>query len=176
LTKRILLLVLIALACASCDMQKLMKAMTAPQDLALADQCFQELRQRDFAGLKARLSPSVPTTDIDVKLGVLAEAIPAEAPLGSSISSVNTSTVNGHRTVDLTEIYQFPKDWVRFNIRTEGDSADAMRVDFLDVRRIAPPPAPSAAAGLATPIVLAGIALWLGLMFVIYRRYSRKAR
>jgi hypothetical protein len=174
--KRILCLVLVALLGASCDMQKLMKDLTAPQDLALADHCFELLRLHDFAGLKTKLSPGALRNGLDTRLDKLAAEIPDEAPLGSSLTSVNTNNTNGHRTVDLTEIYRFSKDWVQLSIRTQGDSVDAMQVDLLNVQRVAPPPAPSGAGGLTTFIVLAGIALWLVLMIVIYRRYARKAR
>jgi hypothetical protein len=173
-TKRILCLALVALLCASCDMQKLMKQLTAPQDLALADQCFTLLRQHDFAGLKLKLAPALIKDGVDAQLETMAAQIPAETPRGDSITAVNTSTDNGHRTVSLTMIYQFTRDWVQLTIRSHGDSADAMKVDFMDVRRIAPPAA-AGSSGYTTLVVLVGIALWLVLMLVIYRRYVRKS-
>jgi hypothetical protein len=172
--KRILCLILLALLASACDMQKLMKDMTAPQDLALADQCFELLRLHDVAAVEDKFDPQARGVVLEMQLQSLTAEIPDEAPKSSSITSVNSNTTNGHRKVSVTKIYQFSKDWVAFNIETAGDSADAMQIERLDLHRVAPPPTPPTSAWWITPLALLGLGLWLLLMFVIYRRYAKK--
>jgi hypothetical protein len=49
-----------------------------------------------------------------------------------------------------------------------------MQIERLDLHRVAPPPTPPTSAWI-TPLALLGLGLWLLLMFVIYRRYAKKA-
>ena len=119
--RRILLLVAVLLLAASCDMQKMMEAMTPEKDLALARHCFSLLQSRDFTALEAEFNPALRGTGMRTRLEQAAEEIPASAPLKSEIVSVNTSTVNGHTTVMMTFQYQFPEGWRQYDYKAEGD-------------------------------------------------------
>jgi len=176
LVKRILCLVLVAWLVASCDMQKMMKEMAAPQDLALAHHAFDQLRSHDFAALETEYAPAARKADLETTLGRLAAIIPTDDPGASSITYVKTTNTNGHRTVMLILLYQFPTRWLQFDISTEGDSVDAMAIETLDVSRIPVPVMPAATSGPPVWLILAGLTLWLLLMIVIYRRYARKTR
>jgi hypothetical protein len=178
LAKRILFVVLTVLLCASCDVQKMIVGVTPEQDLALAHRAFDQLRHRDFAALQAEFDPKARKDELPATLEALAGKLPDDAPVHDSVTAVHLDNTNGHRSVALILLYQFPTRWVQFDITTEGDSVDAMAIESLDVTRLPIPPTPVAGSTspLTTPLVLAGIALWLVLMLVIYRRYIRKAR
>jgi hypothetical protein len=174
---RLWCLMLVALLCASCDLQKMIVGVTPEQDLARAHHAFDLLRQHDLAALEAEYDPAAREGDLPATLEELAAKIPADAPVLDSVAYVNIENTNGHRTVVLMLLYQFPTKWLQFNITTKGDSVDAMAIEGLDVQRIPIPPAPAGRmSGLTTPLVLFGIAVWLVLMFVIYRRYAKKSR
>jgi hypothetical protein len=175
--RRFLCLLLIALVCASCDVQKMLTGITPEQDLARAHHAFDLLRTRDFAALEGEFAPAWRHGELRSKLADLADKIPDGPPVHDSVTYVKIENTNGHRTVMLILLYQFPDRWLQFEIFTHGDSLDAMAIDTLDVSRVPIPPTPALGmGGLTTPIVLVGLVLWLVLMLVIYRRYRRKAR
>jgi hypothetical protein len=177
LAKRILFLILTVLLCASCDMQKMIVGVTPKQDLALAHRAFDQLRHRDLDALLAEFDPKARKSELPATLAELAGKIPDDAPVRDSVSVVRIDNTNGHRSVVLMLLYQFPTRWVQFEITTEGESVDAMAIESLDVTRLPLPPSPvgGGISGFTTPLVLGGIALWLVLMWVIYRRYIRKS-
>jgi hypothetical protein len=177
LAKRILFIVLTVLICASCDMQKMIVGVTPKQDLALAHRAFDQLRHHELDALLAEFDPKARKDELSATLEELAGKIPDDAPVHDSVSVVHIDNTNGHRNVVLMLLYQFPTRWVQFEINTEGDSVDAMAIESLDVTRIPLPPTPvgGGITGFTAPLVLGGIALWLVLMLVIYRRYIRKS-
>jgi hypothetical protein len=170
-------LILVSLLCASCDVQKMITGVTPEQDLARAHHAFDLLRQRDLGALEALYDPKARKAELRTTLEELASKLPDGPPVHDSATSVQLDNTNGHRTVALILLYQFPTRWVQFDIVTEGDSVDAMAIESLDVTRLPIPPTPDAGSTghLSIPVVLGGIALWLVLMLVIYRRYIRKA-
>ncbi len=157
-------------------MQKMIVGVTPKEDLALAHRAFDQLRQRDLDALQGEFDPKARKSELRSTLEALAGKIPDDAPVHDSVTFVNIENTNGHRTVQLMLLYQFPMRWVQFQINTEGDSVDAMAIESLDVTRMPLPPTPvgSGISGFTAPLVLGGIALWLVLMLVIYRRYIRK--
>ena len=171
-------LILVVLLCASCDVQKMITGVTPEQDLARAHRAFDLLRKHDLGTQEAQFDPKARKAELPATLDKLAGKIPGDAPVHDSVNFVHIDNTNGHRSVVLILLYQFPTRWVQFEIATEGDSTDAMAIESLDETRQPNPPAPVAggAGWLTTPLVLGGIALWLVLMLVIYRRTIRKAR
>jgi hypothetical protein len=175
--RRILLLVAVLLLAASCDMQKVMEAMTPERDLALAQRCFTLLQNRDFAALEAEFNPALRGWALRSRLEQAADQVPSSAPLKSEIVSVNTSIVNGHTTVLMTFQYQFPEGWRQYDYKAEGDDG-SRAVESLSVREVAPPDPDMAWLLEILPTAL--LVIWIGgmvvAMVVIYRLFIRKRR
>jgi hypothetical protein len=174
LANRFLCLLLIALLCASCDVQKMIVGVTPEQDLARAHHAFDLLRQHDLTALAAEYDPASRKSDLPATLDDLAGKIPDDAPVRDSVTYVTIANTNGHRTVALMLLYQFPTKWLQFDINTAGDSVDAMAIESLDVQMMPLPVVPVATSGPPVWLILAGLGLWLILMLVIYRRFVRK--
>lgn len=96
-------------------------SVVSAEEIALADQCFELVRHRDFATLREKLDPELQSTDLTAALGPVAAAIPAGEPKDSGIYRANVTTTtttitNGPttttRTTVLTSEYLFASLWV----------------------------------------------------------------
>lgn len=116
-----LLLVLFALT--GCDQTSMMNKMAPSEDVALAQNYINQLRDNKYDLIERDLDPTLKLPNIHETLVRMAALIPAQQPISVKVVGVNVNNIsmNGKTTsnTNITFEYQFPRKWLLANVATQ---------------------------------------------------------
>lgn len=103
------------------DNRSYFESIVSGEEIAIADQCFELVRHRDYVALKEKLDPALLGADLAAAFDAVAAAIPTGEPRDSGIyrakvttttTTVGNSATTTTRTTVLTSEYVFADVWV----------------------------------------------------------------
>ena len=110
----------LALLLAGCQPEELvrraMHRMAPDEDEALAQQCLEDLRTRNYAPLLQRTDPQILRPGLETNLVLMADAMDRGTPLAVELVGCNILFMPPKRFSNLTYQYQFSNAWVLADI------------------------------------------------------------